>query len=88
MEISLIKFPVFRTRSANTHLHFVLYQIRQVIIRTIASIGFLVAISSLKSPINPTIDKKEIHLMPLAMGNFGKLKTPGRFFIIIFAQDK
>ena len=84
-EFGLVYLTGLGTGDSDPDRDLVFYQIRQVIIRTIAGGGFWGHIPAGIGPFNPIVNEKEIHLMPFGMGDLTELKTPCRTIHLIFA---
>jgi hypothetical protein len=84
----LVNLTSFGTRDSNSNRDFVFNQIGKIIIRAITRRCFYIQIPLGIRPANPAVDKKEIRFVPLGVGNFGELETPGSGLVIIATQNK
>ena len=87
-EFMLVDLTSFCTGNSDAYWDFIFDKIWQIIIGTITGSRFFRKIPGGIGPCHSGIDEENIHRVPFSMGDFGKLKTGGRFFIVILAQGE
>jgi len=78
-----VNLAIFGAGGADTDWDMVLYQIGEIIIRAVTSLCLLGKIFVLIGPQYAIIYQKNIYNMTFGMSNFGELKTPRCFNIVI-----
>ena len=87
-EISLINLTGLGARGSDADGDFVLYQVGEMISRTVAGVSFDTEVPVLIGPHHPVINKKDVDGVTFGMGNPGKLEAPGGRSIVIAAQSE
>jgi hypothetical protein len=85
-EFMLVDLTSFCTGNSDAYWDFIFDKVWQIIIGTITGSRFFRKIPGGIGPCHSGIDEENIHRVPFSMGDFGKLKTAGCFFIVILAQ--
>jgi len=88
MKLSFIKVSVVGAGSADSDPDLIFHQIRKIIINAVTGNRFHAAIKTFYGPVDSAVDEEKVYMVPLGMGDLGKLKTSGCFFVVIVMQHK
>jgi hypothetical protein len=85
-EFGLVNLTSLGAGNSDPDRDFMLYQVGQIILWTIAGYCFDRKIPGGIGPFHASVDKKNIYLVSFFAGDFRKLKTSGRLFIVILSK--
>jgi hypothetical protein len=82
----LVNLTSFGAGGSDPDGNIVLHEIGEVVLDAIPGAGLHAVISGLVRPSDAIVDQADIGFVSLGVGDFGKLETPGRLFIVVFTQ--